>query len=402
MSKAIASPKWNTISGIIGSQMIYSQDVSSLNRNSTFNISKRTFFSRAPKPTGDVQTDSSTTDLLSTDLLSAESEIAKFEEAANAADIVASTEAAEAIVAAADVWEPTWWPQDQMLNLIVNFHDVTGLNYALAIGGLTLAFRSAMFPLFVKAQANSSRMAHMRPEMDILKERVDKLDRTDMAGQEKMAKEMQKLFQKYEVNPLKSILVPIAQMPVFMSMFFALKQMPDIYPEKLADGGMFWFTDLNLADPTYILPATCGLSFLLMMEIGKEQMMSSSPQQGALMLNFFRFIALAMVPLTASFPTCVLCYWTANNTFSLFQAALFKNKGLKKAFGIWDAPKPVPGAPAPKGIQDMIKDYMDKKKKESGNDSALDRIKMHNAAVENKMIDKANKRGRTKRNKRNY
>lgn len=161
--------------------MIYSQDVSSVNRNSTFTISKRTFFSRAPKPTGDVPTESSPTDL-STDLLSAESEIAKFEEAANAADIAASTEAAEAIVAAADIWESTWWPQDKMLDLIVYFHDATGLNYALAIGGLTLVFRSAMFPLFVKAQANSSRMAHMRPEMDILKDRVDRLDKTDMAG----------------------------------------------------------------------------------------------------------------------------------------------------------------------------------------------------------------------------
>lgn len=372
--------------------MIYSQDVSSVNRSSTFTISKRNFFSKASKPTSDVTIESSTSAPLS-----AESEIAKFEEAANAADVAASTEAAEAIKATADIWEASWWPQDQMLNLIVNFHDATGLNYALAIGGLTFAFRSAMFPLFVRAQANSSRMAHMRPEMDILKERVDKLDKTDMAGQEKMAKEMQKLFQKYDVNPLKSILVPLAQMPVFMSMFFGLKKMPDIYPEKLADGGMFWFTDLNLADPTYILPATCGLSFLLMMEIGKEQMMASSPQQGALMLNFFRFIALAMIPLTATFPTCVLCYWTANNSFSLFQAALFKSNGAKKAFGIWDAPKPVPGAPAPKGIQDMMKDYMDKKKKESGNDSALERIKMHNAAIEKKIIDKANRRGRNKK-----
>ena len=37
---------------------------------------------------------------------------------------------------------------------------------------------------------------------------------------------------------------------------------------SLTEGGALWFTDLTVADPTYMLPALAGLSFLLTIELG--------------------------------------------------------------------------------------------------------------------------------------
>lgn len=312
--------------------------------------------------------------------ISPEDEMAKFELNATAA----AERTAELTVAGTDgqIWQSTWWPQDQMVDFIVYVHDASGLNYALTIGAITLAFRSLMFPMFIKAQQNSSRMAHVKPEMDVLKAKIDRLDPKDIQKQQEYAKEMQRLFKKYDVNPLRALIIPFIQMPVFMSMFFALKKMPDIFPDELSSGGILWFTDLTAPDPYYALPIFSGVSFLAMMELSKKSMLASSPEQGQMMLNFFRGMAFIIVPVSMYFPTAVLCYWTVNNTFSLGQSALFNNPTIRKQMGIWEAPKPVPGAPPPKGMFDMIQDSMNNKRKEGNETNLKQRIELHNAAVD--------------------
>ncbi|KAK6178218.1 hypothetical protein SNE40_013027 [Patella caerulea] len=43
-------------------------------------------------------------------------------------------------------------------------------------------------------------------------------------------------------------------MPVFLSMFVALRQMSSLPIEGFKEGGIFWFTDLSIPDPVYCLP----------------------------------------------------------------------------------------------------------------------------------------------------
>lgn len=322
--------------------------------------------------------------------LSPEEEMAKFEQNATAA----VQTSAEVTVAGTEnpVWEATWWPQDQMLDFIMFAQEMTGVNYAITIGAITFGFRTLMLPIFIKAQQNSSRMAHVKPEMDVLKAKIDRLDPKDMQKQQDYAKEMQALFRKYDVNPLKSLILPIIQMPVFMSMFFALRKMPDFFQNELSDGGILWFTDLSAPDPYYALPIFSGLSFLAMMELSKKSMLASSPQQGQMMLTVFRGMAFLIVPFSMNFPTCVLTYWTVNNTFSLVQSAAFNNPTIRKQLGIWETPKPVPGAAPTKGMMEMLQDSMKDKRKEGTETNIKQRIEIHNAAVDKKMAGRKKKR----------
>lgn len=80
----------------------------------------------------------------------------------------------------------------------------------------------------------------------------------------------------------------------------------------------------------------------------------SFPPKAKIMVNAFRALGIIMVPLTMNFPASVFCYWVTNNTFSLAQTLIFKMDGFKKRFGIWDPPKPVPGAPEPKGMMEQL------------------------------------------------
>ncbi len=324
--------------------------------------------------------------------MSPEEAMAQFEQLSNATAEVAIAAATETT---GKEWVSTWWPQDQMLDFIVYFHDISGLNYAFTIGAITFSFRSLMLPLFIKSQQNTARMAHLKPEMDVLKQKIDKLDPKDIQKQQEYAKEMQRLFLKYNVNPFKGLLVPLVQMPVFMSMFFALRKMPDYFHDELSTGGILWFVDLTLPDAYCVMPLFSGLSLMAMMEVSKASMMASSPEQGKMMLTFFRIMGVMIVPFAMYFPTCLLCYWTVNNSFSLVQSVMFNNPKVRKGLGIWNLPKPVPGAEnknGNKGMLEMLQDSMNSKRKE-GNDSNLkQRIELHNAAVEERRKQKRSRR----------
>ncbi len=46
----------------------------------------------------------------------------------------------------------------------------------------------------------------------------------------------------------------VFQMPIFISVFVGLRQMANLPVETMATGGLFWFTDLTIPDPTWVLP----------------------------------------------------------------------------------------------------------------------------------------------------
>ena len=93
-------------------------------------------------------------------------------------------------------------PADLMLQLLSSVHDFAGpeVPYALVIFGVTVAIRTAFLPLAISQQRNASRMAHMKPEMELMKERMERIQAQGAVTPDmniKMANEMKGLFNKY-------------------------------------------------------------------------------------------------------------------------------------------------------------------------------------------------------------
>jgi YidC/Oxa1 family membrane protein insertase len=278
-------------------------------------------------------------------------------------------------------WTPTWYNcADQAIVAITKVHELSGLDYGWSIVATTVVLRLALFPLMVQAQQAASRMAHVQPELQLLKLRYEKLGTPSRQEQLQFSSQMKALFARYNVKPLRTIIAPAVQLPMFIGMFFGLKKMPGIFPGELSDAGMFWFTDLTIPDPLYILPLVSAATFLGLIEMGKEQMLMSSPgQQGQFLLNFFRAMALCSLPICVSFEAAMLCYWTTNNVITMGQTALLKAPPVRKYFGIWEPPKPVPGQ-EPQSLVTSVSNMVKKVQGEAVTD--VEKIKQHNQEVE--------------------
>jgi YidC/Oxa1 family membrane protein insertase len=166
-----------------------------------------------------------------------------------------------------------------------------------------------LLPVAIKTIQGSARMAVMRPEMQKVQDMMTKdPNKDDQRVTLRYQNEMKALFIKHKVNPLRAVLWPLFQFPVFIAFFMALKEMGTYYP-GFATGGAAWFTNLAAADPYLILPLFNSLSFLLMVEMGADGI---NAQQQKTFQNVMRGLAVVMVPLTMDMPSVsIATFWFA-------------------------------------------------------------------------------------------
>jgi YidC/Oxa1 family membrane protein insertase len=155
-------------------------------------------------------------------------------------------------------------------------HDLTGLPWWLSISATVLALRIALFPVVGHFMAHNARMANVQPELKPLMERLKVLNvRKDLIGMQQLQGEARELYRKNNVNPLKMLGLPAVQAPIFISVFFALKKMAEANWPEFLNGGAFWFTDLTVADPYYVLPVVSTAATLLVLKVRTLRLLES-------------------------------------------------------------------------------------------------------------------------------
>lgn len=194
-----------------------------------------------------------------------------------------------------------WSGPDIVIQLIENLHLFADVPYWQAIAAFTVGLRILLLPVALKTVVNSARMATLRPDMQKLQEAMMG-DIADNQTKLRYQMEMRNLFVKHKVNPFMALLMPLFQMPIFISCFFGLRKMQDYFP-AFAEGGDFWFPDLSAMDPFMILPAYNALTFLLMIEMGADGIQI---EQKNTFKWIMRGIGVAMVPLTYTMPAVSL------------------------------------------------------------------------------------------------
>ena len=113
-------------------------------------------------------------------------------------------------------------------------------------------------------------MAHAKPKITALQaEFTNHPNMSDPALQQEFQRKMSQLLKREKVNPVRSIIFPLIQIPMFISVFFGLRQIGEHLP-GIATGGTLWFTDLSATDAFYIFPVLNAMSFLVMIEIGMD------------------------------------------------------------------------------------------------------------------------------------
>ena len=87
------------------------------------------------------------------------------------------------------------------------------------------------------------------------------------------------LFREEGCSPYKLYLLPWIQIPLWITLSFALRNMSGYFPtcvpycagttESLSTEGVLWFQDLTVSDPYYILPVLVAVTNLTNIEVSR-------------------------------------------------------------------------------------------------------------------------------------
>ena len=100
---------------------------------------------------------------------------------------------------------------------ILFFHDTVGLGWGLAIIALTVLVRIVLLPLTIKQFRSMQALQTLSPQIKALQAKYKE-------DKQRLNQEMMKFYQENKVNPFGSCLPLVAQIPVFISLFYMLRK----------------------------------------------------------------------------------------------------------------------------------------------------------------------------------
>ena len=112
--------------------------------------------------------------------------------------------------------------------------------------------------------------------------------------------ELQKFMKEKNLNPIKNFAPMFVQIPIFISMFVGLRGMCNLPVESLSTSGLFWFSDLTVADPYYLLPLCTSLSMFLQFKFAADG--ANLNQLGPIAKNVMMCMPFVLFPMTMGFP----------------------------------------------------------------------------------------------------
>lgn len=216
-------------------------------------------------------------------------------------------------------------------DLLVWIHETSSLTWAWSIIALTAMVRLAIFPITAKQTRSSLAMQRLAPYQKQLQAKY----KDDRAA---LNQAVMEFYRDNKVNPLASCLPLLIQIPIFLALFFVLK---DFSAPEGTSQNFQWLggfiddirqhinngmsaKDMAKADPNVEKNWGAAGWILLLVYIGSQMlstvtmMTSPNPQQKWI----FLLLPLFFAPFILQFPVGVMLYWITTNLWSLFQYLL--------------------------------------------------------------------------------
>ncbi len=211
-------------------------------------------------------------------------------------------------------------PLCEGLLLILGFIYGLTKSWGLAILGLTVLVKVALFPLNQRSGKSMRAMSALKPEMDKLKEKFPD-------DRQRQSEEMMKLYRTHNVSPASGCVPMLLQMPIWFALYRSLWVSVDLYQQPF-----MWIPDLTARDPYWILPVVLvGVMFL-------QQKMTPTTMDAAQQKMMMYIMPLMFGGMMAALPAG-LCFYIFVNTVLTIVQQHFINKSIG----------PIGGSPSEQG-----------------------------------------------------
>ena len=161
-----------------------------------------------------------------------------------------------------------WGPTALVEYILEHIHVYAGTPWWASIVLSLLAIRIAIFKTYVGGADTSARLMTIKPHIEEVRERINQARlQQDMPEMMRRSQEMRDIYAATGIKIWKSFL-PFVAVPLGYGMFRLTRNLAELPVPGLENGGILWFTDLMVCDPTYLLPIGTGYFTFLVFKVG--------------------------------------------------------------------------------------------------------------------------------------
>ena len=259
-------------------------------------------------------------------------------------------------------------PIEDILRHVLNwFHASVGLTWAWSIVALTLTVRLLLVPLTVRQIHSMQNLQRHAPQM----KEIQKKYKNDKKRQQE---ELMKFYRENQINPAASCLPLLAQFPVFIALYFVLRE----FSKHPPGGDLSWLGHNFVPDITAHANAHWSGYLLLAVYVASQlvstMLMSSTMDRTQRIM--LMVLPVVFVTFLLNFPVGLVIYWVTTNLWTVGQGLITRrlmpkpqaperrsSRSPSKESEPEPEPAPVEPAPAPAAAPAEPRRVKRKKKK---------------------------------------
>jgi len=202
---------------------------------------------------------------------------------------------------------------DVVNELLKFFHDNAGLSWGASIIALTIVTRAVLVPLTYRQLKGMRALQALQPRIKEIQEKY-KNDR------QRMQQEMMRFYQENKINPFAACVPLLAQLPVFFTLFYVLRnELPADIGCKAgqcgAEASFLFINDLTAKATGSELIVLLVLYVGTQLLSGMVMALSADKSQRTMMF----ILPLVFIPFVINFPAGLILYWITTNVWTIGQ-----------------------------------------------------------------------------------
>jgi YidC/Oxa1 family membrane protein insertase len=202
-------------------------------------------------------------------------------------------------------------PIEDVLTAVLEwFHASVGLTWAWSIVALVVCVRMLLVPVTVRQiHSMQNLQAHM-PEMKEIQQRW-KHDR------QRQNEELMKFYKENKINPASSCLPIVLQIPIFISLFYVLRDFEKDVFGKYPESALDFLGLVDITEPTKSGWGPLLLVIYVASQLSSSYFMSGTMQKAQRIL--LMVLPIVFIPFIIQFPSGLMIYWLTTNLWTTGQ-----------------------------------------------------------------------------------
>ncbi len=201
--------------------------------------------------------------------------------------------------------------ENVLTEVLVWLHDSAGLPWAWSIVALTVIVRVLLVPVAIRQIHSMQSLQIHAPEMKAIQQRYK-------ADRQRQSEELMKFYKENKINPYASCLPIVFQIPIFIGLFFVLRDFEEEIYSSVPPLSLEWLSLVNITEPTKDSWGPVLITVYVVSQLTSTYLMSTSMQSKA-QRYMIMFLPIVFLPFILGFPSGLMIYWLTTNLWTTGQ-----------------------------------------------------------------------------------